>query len=151
MKVIMNDNVFIAKGYSISADKALLDVDMIYHYLNNESYWAKGMPFEKLERAIENSVCFGVYYQNKQIGFARVITDKATFAYLADVFILETYRGQGLSKWLLQAILNDAQLQGLRRWVLATADAQGLYRQFGFEQLTNPERWMGIYTPYTKH
>lgn len=151
MKTIMNDSAFTAKGYSISADKNLLDIDMIFGYLSNESYWAKGIPLEKLKRAIDNAVCFGIYQQNKQIGFARVITDKATFAYLADVFILETYRGKGLSKWLVQTILNDEELQGLRRWVLATADAQGLYSQFGFGQITNPERWMGIYTPYTQH
>ena len=148
MKAIMNDSAFTAKGYTISTDKTLLDIDMIHDYLINESYWAKGIPYEKVKRAIENSICYGVYYHNKQIGFARVITDKATFAYLADVFILTPYRGQGLSKWLVQTILNNDDLEGLRRWVLATLDAHGLYKQFGFAGLEKPDRWMNIFTPY---
>lgn len=147
-KVYMNDETFISKGFSISTDNNLLDLGLIHHYLDKDSYWANGLPFEKLERSIKNSLCFGVYFQNKQIGFARVVTDKATFGYLADVFILPEFRKQGLSKWLVQTIMNHPDLQGLRRWSLATVDAQGLYAQFGFTEITNPERWMQIYTPY---
>ncbi|RYZ99030.1 MAG: N-acetyltransferase [Sphingobacteriaceae bacterium] len=149
MSVTMNTDAFITKGFTISTDKNLLDIDVIYNYLDSESYWAKGIPLTKVKSAIENSICFGVYHNSKQIGFARVITDKATFAYLADVFIVEEYRRQGLSKWLVQTIMDNDDLQGLRRWALATMDAHGLYGQFGFEPLQKPDHWMSIYTPYT--
>jgi GNAT superfamily N-acetyltransferase len=148
MKVFINDNSFLDKGFSISTDKSLLNFDTIYRYLDQESYWAKGIPAQKLRSAIDNALCFGVYQHKTQIGFARVITDKATFAYIADVFILPEFRGKGLSKWLIQTILGHADLQGLRRWSLATADAHGLYSQFGFTEITRPERWMEIFTPY---
>ncbi|MGF7080765.1 GNAT family N-acetyltransferase [Mucilaginibacter sp. UYCu711] len=148
MKVFVNDKTFIDKGFKISTDKGLLNFDVIYSYLDTESYWAKGIPAERLKRAIENSMCFGVYQGNEQIGFARVITDKATFGYIADVFILPGFRNIGLSKWLMQTIINHPDLQGLRRWSLATANAQGLYSQFGFTEITRPERWMEIFTPY---
>jgi len=144
----MNDEVFIKNGFRISTDQTLLDFDMIYRYLDNESYWAKGIPEETLRKAIKNSLCFGVYKQNKQVGLARVITDKATFAYICDVFILHDHRGLGLSKWLMQTIVNHPELQGFRRWSLATADAHGLYKQFGFNEIIRPERWMEIFTPY---
>jgi len=143
----MNDEAFIKKGFLISTDNSLLDIDVIHQYLGGESYWAKGITKEKVQRSVDNSMCFGIYYEKKQIGFARVITDKATFAYLADVFVLNAYRGQGLSKWLMQTILAHPDLQGLRRWVLATADAHGLYKQFGFEPLAIPDRWMNLFTP----
>ncbi|MCC8408060.1 GNAT family N-acetyltransferase [Mucilaginibacter sp. UR6-1] len=145
----MNDAYFINKGYEISTDKSRINVDVVFNYLSNESYWAKGMPFEKLRVAIDNSMCFSIYNSGDQAGFARVVTDKATFAYLCDVFVLKQHRGMGLSKWLVQTILSHPELQGLRRWLLATADAHGLYKQFGFEVINNPERWMGIYKPYT--
>ena len=144
----MNDAAFLKKGFSISTDKSLLDFDVIYRFLNEESYWSQGIPAEKLKRAIENSLCFGVYFQNQQVGLTRVVTDKATFAYLCDVFILQDYRGIGLSKWLIQTIIAHPELQGLRRWSLATADAHGLYKQFGFNPLVKPDRWMEILTPY---
>lgn len=147
-KVYMNDDAFTSKGYLISTDQSLLDMDVIYNYLDRDSYWSKGIPYEKLERAVKNSLSFGVYHNKAQIGFARLVTDKATFAYLADVFILPGYRKQGLSKWLVQTIVNHDDLQGLRRWSLATLDAHGLYAQFGFTEITHPERWMQIYTPY---
>ncbi len=147
--VVVNDSHFAAKGFLISTDKDLLDFDLIYNYLDQESYWAKGIPAERLRRAIAGAMCFGVYHQQKQIGFARVITDQATFAYLADVFIIEQYRKQGLSKWLMQTIVEHPDLQGLRRWSLATADAHGLYAQFGFTALTTPDRWMQKYQPYS--
>ena len=147
MRVIMNDDAFLKKGFIISTDKNLLYFDAIYNYLNQESYWAQGIPVETLKRAIENSVCFGIYQQNKQAGFARVITDKATFAYICDLFILPDYRRHGLSKWLVQNIVCHPEFKDLRRWSLATVDAHGLYSQFGFTQISKPDRWMEIYKP----
>lgn len=147
----MNDAAFEQKGFSISNDKNLLDIPLIYNFLDQDSYWARGIPVEVLQKAIANSMCFGVYKHIDQIGFARVITDNATFAYLCDVFILNNYRGLGLSKWLIQTIVNHPELQGLRRWSLATADAHGLYKQFGFTTITKPERFMEIFTPYLNY
>ncbi len=144
----MNDAFFNGKGFIISTDQSLIDFDMIYRYLDQDSYWAKNIPVETLRKAILNSLCFGVYQQNKQAGFARVITDKATFAYICDVFILPDFRKIGLSKWLMQTIVKSSELNGLRRISLATADAHGLYSQFGFTALTWPDRWMEIYRPY---
>ncbi|MFD2146860.1 GNAT family N-acetyltransferase [Mucilaginibacter antarcticus] len=148
MKVFINDKAFLDKGFLISTDKSLLNFDTIYQYLDQESYWSKSIPVEKLKKAIQNSMCFGIYQHDKQIGFARVITDNATFGYLADVFVLPNYRKLGLSKWLMQTIKNHPDLQGLRRWSLATADAHRLYNQFGFTAVTKPEVWMEIFTPY---
>ena len=150
MKVIMNDTAFENKGFQISTDQALLDLDTIYHYLDKQSYWAQGIAFEKLKRAISNSLCFGIYKDGKQAGFCRVVTDKATFGYLCDVFVLDEYRGHGLSKWMMQTIIAHPDLQGLRRWSLATLDAHGLYQQFGFSPLSKPDNWMEIFTPYLK-
>ena len=144
----MNDEHFIKNGYIISNNNELLDFEVIYNYLDKESYWSKGISRETLQRGVDNSLCFGVYHQKKQAGFAKVVTDKATFAYIADVFILPSNRGLGLSKWLVQTIKNHPDLQGLRRWSLATADAHGLYAQFGFLPLTKADRWMEIFTPY---
>jgi GNAT superfamily N-acetyltransferase len=148
MRTVINDTAMLQKGYTISTDKALLNFDMIYDYLHNESYWSKGIAAEKVRTSMENSMCFGIYKDGKQVGFARVISDNAIFAYLCDVFVLESHRGFGLSKWLVQTILAHPLLCGLRRWLLATADAHGLYSQFGFIPITNPEKWMGIYTPF---
>jgi GNAT superfamily N-acetyltransferase len=148
MPVFMNDEAFIKKGYLISTDKALLDFDAIFNYLDRQSYWAKGIPPAKLKQAIEHSLCFGVYKDGVQAGFARVVTDNATFGYLCDVFILPAYQGAGLSKWLMQTIMAHPDLQGFRRWSLATLDAHGLYKQFGFTELNKPEVWMQIFTPY---
>ena len=145
---MMNDAAFINQGYQISTEKDLLDFDVIYNYLDKDSYWSKGIPVDRLKRAIEGSICFGIYHHGTQVGFARVITDKATFAYLADVFVLSAHRGIGLSKWLIQTITQHSEFEGLRRWSLATADAQGLYAQFGFSPITKSERWMEIFTPY---
>lgn len=130
--------------YKISTDKTLLDIDVIYHYLSQEAYWCKGIPQATVQKAIDNSLCFGLYQQNVQIGFARMITDHATFAYLSDVFVLPEYRGNGLSKWLMQCIFVHPELQDLRRIMLATADAHGLYSQFDFQALDHPERFMQI-------
>src|SRR6266478_5357095 len=127
--------------YFISADKSRLDLTVIHDFLT-KSYWAAGIPIEIVKKSIEHSLAFGVYKEGKQVGFARVITDFATFAYIGDVFILEDYRGQGLSKWLMEVIADYPELQGLRRWVLLTRDAHGLYRKTGFTEPQNPERYM---------
>lgn len=134
-------------GFVFSDDKRLLDVTAIHDYLSNDSYWAKGIPLEVVKRSVENSLCFGIYRDTKQIGFARWITDKATFGYLADVYILEIHRGLGLSKKLMSLMLFHPDLQGLRRYMLGTLDAHGLYAQFGFKVIENPERLMGITVP----
>jgi GNAT superfamily N-acetyltransferase len=134
----------------ISDDKDLLDRAMIHQFLNERSYWAKGIPREVVDHSIEHSLCFGIYKTGRQAGFARVISDHATFAWLADVFILEDYRGQGLSKRLIAAILADPRLQGLRRFMLGTLDAHGLYAQLGFAPIKEVERFMEIHdaNPY---
>lgn len=123
--------------FLISTDQTNLDVDVVYNFLTR-SYWAAGIPRETVVRAIENSLCFGMYDNAKQIGFARVISDFATYAYIADVFILEAYRERGLGKELMASIMSHPKLQGLRRWELGTRDAHGLYAQFGFKPVDNP-------------
>jgi GNAT superfamily N-acetyltransferase len=127
--------------YEIDTDKRRLDIAGIHRFLS-ESYWAKNRTLEQTLTAIENSLCFGVYRGREQVGFARVITDKATFAYIGDVFVLEAHRGKGLSKWIMQVIVEQPDLQNLRRWLLATRDAHGLYKQYDFDELRFPERWM---------
>ena len=129
----------------ISTDRSLLDMNIIYQFLSG-SYWAKGRPREIVKKSVDNSLCFGVYNERKQIGFARVVTDFATFAWIADVFILEEYRGKGYSKKLLQTILGFPTLQDMKRWILATKDAHELYRKFGFQPLNKPEHFMEILT-----
>lgn len=130
------------ENFLISTDKSRLQPEEIQKFLSEKSYWAKSRTFEQTLRTIENSICFGVYLDDRQIGFARVVSDQATFAYLGDVYILEEFRGRGLSKWLVETIISHPDLQGLRRWVLATRDAHGLYEQFEFTGLKAPERWM---------
>jgi len=130
-------------GYTISTDKARLDVDLIHAFLSERAYWALGRSRALVETSIANSLCFGVYAGDQQVGFARVVTDCATFAWLCDVFILEAQRGRGLAKWLVEVIVAHPDLQGLRRMLLATRDAHELYRRFGgFTPLRAPERWM---------
>jgi len=129
--------------YTISTDRARLDREAIHGFLRN-SYWAKEIPRTVVDRSIDNALCFGVYDGPTQVGFARVISDFATFAYLGDVFVLESHRGRGLSKWLMEVILGHPDLQGLRRWSLATRDAHGLYERFGFRRPSNPDRLMEI-------
>jgi GNAT superfamily N-acetyltransferase len=138
-------------NFFITTDKERFDINFIHAFLSR-SYWAEGISTEVIRRSIDNSLCFGVFEMykedmpaGKQVGFARMITDKATFAYLADVFIIEDYRGRGLSKWLMEVIKAHGDLQGLRRMMLATKDAHGLYEQFGFVPLTNTDRWMQIH------
>lgn len=133
--------------YEISADKQRLDIATVHEYLAR-SYWSPGIPRAIVERAVEGSLCFGVFHQGKQVGFARVITDKATFAYLADVFMLEAHRGKGLSKRLMELLLAHPELQGLRHFMLATNDAHGLYKQFGFTEVANPARFMELHRPH---
>ena len=115
------------ENFDISTDKSRLDIDAIQRFMTEESYWAQSRTLEQTRIAIENSVCFGVYAAGRQIGFARVVSDLATFAYVGDVFVLEEYRGQGISKKLMETMLAHPDLQGLRRWILATRDAHGLY------------------------
>lgn len=131
-------------GYTISADPALLDLDTVRGFLA-ESYWARNIPRTLVERMVRHSLNFGVYHRGAQVGFARVISDCATFAYLADVFILPEHRGKGLSKALVATILAHADLQGLRRWMLVTLDAHGIYESFGFKPVEHPERHMEIH------
>ncbi|HEX8814894.1 MAG TPA: GNAT family N-acetyltransferase [Terriglobales bacterium] len=132
--------------FLITTDPALLDIDVIHNYLTN-CYWAKGIPRETVARSIENSLCFGVYAEGRQIGFARVITDFATYAYIGDVFILDSHRGRGLGKWLMQCIMHHPRLQDLRRWSLVTRDAHGLYAPYGFRPLASPEQYMELHNP----
>ena len=130
----------------ISDDRNLLDLDVIHGFLVG-SYWSEGIPRELLERAIQNSIPFGVYDGGKQVGFARVVTDRGTFAYLADVFVMESHRGRGLSKHLMRVIMSHPELQGLRRWHLVTRDAHGLYRKSGFFELRDASLHMEIVVP----
>jgi len=131
-------------GFIFSDQKERLNLEAIHQYLSVESYWAKGIPIATVKRSIENSLCFGVYKDHVQVGFARWVTDKATFAWLCDVYISENYRGLGLSKKMMSFMIFHPDLQGLRRYQLATLDAHGLYEQFGFSAIQNPERQMGI-------
>ncbi|MCY1723508.1 GNAT family N-acetyltransferase [Prolixibacteraceae bacterium Z1-6] len=128
----------------ISTDKKRLNIALIHEYLSKESYWAKNREAEIVERSIENSLCFGVYIDIQQIGFARVVTDYAVFAWIMDVFILEDYQGKGFGKKLISAIMSHDKLQNLKRWGLATDDAHGLYKQFGFSLLNKPHNMMEI-------
>ena len=135
------------ENYRISSDQNDLDIESIHKFISN-SYWAKGIPLEILTRAISNSLCFGVFdKKRRQVGFARMVTDSATYAYLADVYILEAHRGKGLSKMLMEKIMSHPDLQGLRRMTLATADAHGLYKKYGFSELSNPEIFMENWNP----
>jgi GNAT superfamily N-acetyltransferase len=157
----MNIHESFLNEFMISTDKSKLDFKFIHNYLCFESYWAKNIPAVVVQKSIDGSCCFGLYvkenpvtlenvldssntFLERQIGFARVVTDQATFGYLADVFIAEQYRGKGLSKWLMETIMNYKALQGLRRWLLATKDAHGLYAKYGFSALDRPERIMGF-------
>lgn len=135
-------------GYLLTTER--VDVDAVHAYLHR-CYWSPGIPREVVARAVEGSLCFSLFHREgareAQVGFARVVTDRATFAYLADVYVLEAHRGKGLSKWMMEAILAHPELQGLRRWVLMTKDAHGLYAQYGFTALSHPERAMEIVVP----
>jgi len=133
--------------FRISSERARLDLDLIHDFLTN-CYWAKGISREVVTRSIENSLCFGIYENSgAQVGFARVVSDFATFAYLGDVFVLESHRGRGLSKWLMECVVEHPALQNLRRWILLTSDAHGLYSQFGLTPVKAPERYMELHWP----
>ncbi len=133
------------EDFYISTDPSGLDINFIHHYLSQESYWAKGRSRETVEKSIRNSLCFGVYTPNKQVGFARVVTDFAIFAWVMDVFIADAYRGKGLGKQLVAYIMDYPELQHLQRWGLNTADAHELYRKFGFHASQKPEWYMEKY------
>jgi N-acetylglutamate synthase-like GNAT family acetyltransferase len=139
-------------GYEISTDTERLDREVIYRFLAEESYWCPGIPREVVEKSIDNSLCFGIYKEGEQVGFARIVTDKATFALVADVFVLAPHRGKGLSKWLMHEVVHHPDLQGLRRLLLLTSDAHSLYAQFGFTEIGNTWRFMEILRPdiYTR-
>jgi GNAT superfamily N-acetyltransferase len=133
-------------GYDISDDPSLLDRDAIHAFLS-QSYWSPGVSPERVDRAIDHSICFGVYADGRQVGFARVVTDRASFGYLADVYILEAHRGQGLARRLINQVMQHPDLQGLRRMLLVTRDAHRLYAAFGFQPLAAPDRFMEIHRP----
>lgn len=132
--------------FTITTDKAALDMAMIHGFLTR-SYWAQGISLALVKKSIRHSLCFGMFYEGAQIGFGRAITDRASYAYLSDVFVIEEFRGQGLGKWLISCMLAHPDLRGLRRCMLATLDAHGLYKAFGFTALQNPERFMEIHNP----
>ncbi|WP_313269900.1 GNAT family N-acetyltransferase [Epilithonimonas vandammei] len=136
------------QDFYISTDKSKMDIEIIHKYLSEESYWAKGISKEIVEKSVANSFCFGVFYHDRQIGFAKVITDFTTIAYLGDVFILDKFRGLGLSKLLMETIMHHPELQGLRRWILLTADAHELYRKFGWSNINDSSRWMEVHTKH---
>lgn len=138
-------------GYIVTTERACIDLDAVHRFLSDESYWARNISREVVERSIRHSLCFVILHGDALAGFARVTSDCATVAYLGDVFVLPAHRGRGLSKWLMQCITSHPELQGLRRWMLATADTHRLYAQFGFTPIKTPERWMerhdpGVYT-----
>jgi len=133
-------------GFLVSTDPARLDVDAIHAFLTS-SYWSPGIPRDIVERAIAGSICFGLFAGERQIGFARVITDRATFAYLADVYVLDEHRGRGLGSWLVETVIAHPELKGLRRFVLVTRDAHGLYEKFGFTPISKPENYMERHRP----
>ncbi len=133
--------------FLLSSESARIDRLAVHRFLSGQSYWAAGVPREIVDRAIDHSLCVGVYKDDAQVAFARAVTDRSTFAYIADVFVLPAYRGDGLAKWMMDAMLRHPQLQGLRRWLLATRDAHGLYARFGFAPLANPTRLMERHDP----
>jgi len=132
--------------FCVSSDPSRLDIAAIHGFLTS-SYWSPGLPMDVLTRAIDGSICFGLFFRDAQVGFARVITDRATFAYLCDVYVLPEYRGRGLARWLMEVVVAHPDLQGLRRFVLVTRDAHGLYEKFGFKPLARPEGYMELHRP----
>jgi GNAT superfamily N-acetyltransferase len=143
MKLIHPTN----NAYTISTDKSEMDINAIHEYLSNHAYWCLNIPLDTLKKAMDNSLNFGIFYHSSQVGFARVISDNATIAYLGDVYILPEHRGMGLSKWMMETIMNYPGLQGLRRWILLTRDAHELYKKFGWNEIANPGSWMEKHDP----
>jgi GNAT superfamily N-acetyltransferase len=137
----------ITDDYTIDTDKSRLDLPFIHHFLSTQAYWCLNIPMDTVKRSVENSLCFGVYLGGQQVGFARIISDYATIAYLGDVFIIPGHRGKGLSKQLVAGIMSHPDLQGLRRWILLTGDAHGLYHQFGWKPVSRPDLYMEIANP----
>jgi len=145
---LVTPDEFARRGpYFLSTEPGLLDVSLIHKFLSEQSYWAPGIPREVVERSLANSLCFGLFHESQQIGFARVVTDRATFAWLGDVFVLDEFRGEGLGKWMIEALLKHPDLQGLRRILLGTRDAHSLYARFGFTPLAEPSRFLDIHRP----
>jgi len=132
--------------FMVSTDPEMIDMEVVHGFLT-QCYWAKGIPREVVARSIENSLCFGVYAEGKQVGFARVVSDYATYAYIGDVFVVEAFRGRGLGKWLMECVVQHPRLQGLRRWSLVTRDAHKLYAHAGFEPLKKPQNYMELHRP----
>ncbi|HRG37458.1 MAG TPA: GNAT family N-acetyltransferase [Bacteroidia bacterium] len=133
--------------FTITTDKSKMDVVAIHDFLSKYSGWSDNIPFERVKASIDNSLNFGLFHNDKQIGFARVISDFSTIAYLGDIYVLGEYRGQGLSKQLMDAVINHPNLQGLRRWILLTSTADWLYEKYGFKKIPNPEVYMELYNP----
>jgi N-acetylglutamate synthase-like GNAT family acetyltransferase len=133
--------------FSITTDKTKMDVGAIHDYLSNYSGWSNNIPLELVKHSVENSLNFGLFYNNKQIGFARIISDFSTIAYLGDIYVLEEFRGQGLSKKLMDVVISHPNLQNLRRWILLTSTADWLYEKYGFNKLPNPDLYMELYNP----
>ncbi len=133
--------------YTITTDKNKMDIIAIHDFLSNHSGWSNNIPIEKVQTSIDNSLNFGLFHQGNQIGFARVISDYATIAYLGDIYVLDNYRGQGLSKKLMDAVMSHSNLQGLRRWILLTSTADWLYEKYGFTKLPKPEIYMELFNP----
>jgi GNAT superfamily N-acetyltransferase len=140
----LSHRIFYRDGFCISTEKERLDLKAIHHFLSTQAYWSLNIPLSRVEKAVTHSLNFGLYSPEQQIGYARVISDFSSVAYLGDVYILPSFRGKGLSKWLIQTIMAYPELQGLRRWILSTADAHGLYRQFGWVSVAFPDRWMEV-------
>jgi GNAT superfamily N-acetyltransferase len=141
----LNSRTYYKDGFCISTENARLDIHAIHHFLSTQSYWCANIPFDTVKNSVENSLNFGIYAGEAQIGFSRVITDFSTIAYLGDVYVLPKFRGRGLSKWLIQIIMEYPELQGMRRWILSTADAHELYKKFGWTPVSYPERWMEVH------
>ncbi|MCK9206560.1 MAG: GNAT family N-acetyltransferase [Salinivirgaceae bacterium] len=134
-------------NFTLTTDRTKMDVSAIHHFLAKESYWSKNIPLERVKIAVENSLNFGIFLNEQQVGYARVISDFSTIAYLGDVFILDGFRGQGLSKWLMDKIMAHPNLQGLRRWILLTGDAHELYKRYGWTNIASPDKWMEKHNP----
>ncbi len=132
------------RSYIVSTDKSKLDIQLIHDYLNNVSYWAKGRSIPTIRKSIENSLCFGVYVDSKQVGFGRIVTDYSVFAWIMDVFIIDDYKGRGIGKQLMDSMMSHSELRNLQRWGLATSDAHGLYEKYGFGLIKNPGKFMEI-------
>ncbi|HEY8732971.1 MAG TPA: GNAT family N-acetyltransferase [Puia sp.] len=141
----MTDLTIYKNDYCISTDKTKLDLKAIHAFLSTKAYWCLNISYETVKKAAENSLNFGIYNNNKQIGYARIISDFSTIAYLGDLYIIDEFRGIGLSKWLMETIMSHSELQGLRRWILLTGDAHGLYRQFGWTDIADPAKWMELH------